>query len=99
MEAHRKLDTWVFGGMSRATWLWFGGFTEQSCWGAPDITFAKRRLLLGIENITLQEDETYCIHQNHDDPASGAVSPRDIEACFSQVPGYLSLEQALENNL
>lgn len=99
MEAHQKFDTWVLGGMSRPTWQWFGGFTEQSTWGTPDITFGKRRLMLGIENITQQDDETYCIHQNHDDPDADVASPRDIDACFDQVPAYWSLEQALEHNL
>jgi hypothetical protein len=97
VERATQFESWVFGGMSRETWRWFGGFTEQSVWGAPDITFHKRRVFLGIKNITLQDDETFCLHQNHD--LGQAAAPRDMGECFRHVPGFEQLDQAVEHNL
>jgi hypothetical protein len=97
VERAAHFESWVFGGMSRETWRWFGGFTEQAVWGAPDITFQKRRVFLGINNVTLQDPESYCVHQNHDQGQGAA--PRDMGECFRNVPGFEALDQALEHNL
>ena len=97
IESCAEFESWVFGGMTRETWAWFGGFTEQAAWGAPDITFQKRRVFLGIDNLTLQDGDTYCLHQNHDLGAGAA--PRDMQACFASLPSYGRLEEALERNL
>ncbi|MBF0482719.1 MAG: glycosyltransferase family 2 protein [Desulfovibrionaceae bacterium] len=97
VERADTFESWVFGGMSRETWRWFGGFTEQSAWGAPDITFHKRRVFLGIKNITLKDADSYCVHQNHDQ--TRAAAPRDMDECFRNVPGFEELDQAVEHNL
>lgn len=68
-------ESWVFGGCSRRTWKMMGGMTQTVKWGSIDIAFMARRRTLGIANHTLADDETICVHQNHDLPGN-VLTPR-----------------------
>lgn len=61
-------ESWVFGGVSRKTMKKLGGMLETQEWGSVDVAFLHRRRVLEILNVTLPEDETIVIHQNHDLP-------------------------------
>jgi len=85
-------ESWVAAGMSRKLWSKLGGYIPTSAWGSVDLLMLNRRRNLGIENVTSPDDETICLHQNHDAPV-GEFKPtdRDMQKCFSQAP-YLSPE-------
>jgi len=59
-------NSWVFGGMTRASWKKFGGLTEFDSWGSTDIDFHYRRDFMGFRTVTPRD--LYVIHQNHDKP-------------------------------
>lgn len=99
VEGAHTAEEWVFGGMTRRTWQWIGGFRESAVWGACDITFNLRRAVLGIETVTPREDDTYCVHQNHDRAGVDVPTPRDVRACHREVPVYRDPREALEGNL
>jgi tetratricopeptide (TPR) repeat protein len=99
IERARTVEEWVFGAMTRRTWQWIGGFRESAVWGACDVTFNLRRAFLGIETVTMQEEDTYCVHQNHDNARVDVLTPRDVRACTREVPVYRSQSEALEGNL
>ena len=99
MDKNTYWESWVFGGMSRKTWRRIGGFTEFTTWGSVDIDFSARRYLLNIPTITLLQDETFCIHQNHDDPEKNIVTPRDIDICRNALQHYNHPYEAIKNNL
>lgn len=81
---HTHWLSWVFGGCSRETWKRLGGMLETQKWGAVDVAWMQRRQALGIINHTCLDDETLCIHQNHDDPTRGNVPTPRIEEAWKQ---------------
>lgn len=99
IERAPTAEEWVFGGLTRRTWQWIGGFRESTVWGACDLTFNLRRAVLGIPTVTPGEEATFCLHQNHDTPGVDVLSPRDVAACTREVPVYRTQDQALEGNL
>lgn len=92
------MGSWVFGGMTRKTWKRIGGMSEHTEWGSVDITFLHRRTLLGISTFTMANDDTYCIHQNHDGPMD-AISPRNHDNARNNAIHYNSAEEAILNNM
>ena len=95
-DRHAVWESWVFGGLTRATWQWQGGFTEFPTWGSGDVDWLARRRILGIGNYTAREPETICVHQNHDVPgrATDVPTPRDMEACMAALSPYHTPEEA-----
>ncbi len=91
-------ESWVFGGMTKATWKFMGGFQESPAWGTVDIDFMARRGLLGVRTETAMHPNTFCIHQNHDVKQEGAVAfaptPRDMELAHKTANTYHSPEEA-----
>jgi len=75
---HPAWESWVIGGHNRATWKAMGGYLVSEKWGATDLLYLQRRRLLGIPNVTLTDDDTLCVHQNHD-------APRDINAAMAEA--------------
>lgn len=92
-------ESWVFGGMSRKAWKWFGGLNESRIWGPVDIDFQTRRVLLGIQNTTLMGADTYCIHQNHDNDGKSTPTPRNFSKAMANAPVYKSKEEARLHHL
>lgn len=91
-------DSWVFGGMSRSLWHRIGGMAEYDSWGSIDLDFLDRRRLLGIRNITLDDLDTFVVHQNHDSIQGSGRTPRDMNLAMSSVPRYTA-ETAILHNL
>jgi glycosyltransferase involved in cell wall biosynthesis len=99
MDSHTEWQSWVFGGMSRNTWRRIGGMTEFDDWGVIDMDFQMRRYLLNIKTETLMNENTICIHQNHDNPEKDVLTPRDVEAAHAALPVYRSPEEAIHNHI
>ena len=99
MDSHTEWQSWVFGGLSRNTWQRIGGMTEFDTWGSIDMDFLMRRHLLGISTDTLLDEQTICVHQNHDDPTKDVITPRDMDAAHAALPIYHSPKEAIHNNL
>lgn len=95
-DQHTVWDSWVFGGMTRATWKWFGGLTEFAVWGSVDVDFLARRRILGIPTVTPMAAEAIVVHQNHDVPGrvTDVPTPRDMEACLAALSPYRTAEEA-----
>lgn len=95
-DRHTTWDSWVFGGMTKATWRVFGGFRESNLWGAIDVDFLNRRRILGIPTRTPLDAEAIVIHQNHDKPTreTDTITPRDMSACMADLPVYPTPESA-----
>lgn len=86
-------ESWVAASLSRKTWSHLGGFIPTTAWGSVDLLFLQRRRRLGIRNITSPDDDTICLHQNHDLPSDKFVpTDRDMGKCFAQA-GQLTVEQ------
>lgn len=94
MEKHAMWDSWVFGGMTKATWRRIGGLSESEVWGPVDISFANRRKILDIPNITLQGKDTMVIHQNHDEG-----TPRDVKKAIENTKIFTYYTEAIEHNV
>jgi glycosyltransferase involved in cell wall biosynthesis len=96
-DRHTEWQSWVFGGFTKSTWRWFGGFRESNLWGAIDVDFLTRRRLLGIQTFTALDPDTICVHQNHDVPVRPTDVPtsRDMDACMADLPTYTTPESAL----
>ena len=99
MDQHKKWESWIFGGMHRDTWLWFGGLSEYETWGSVDVDFLARRRVCALETYTPQTNSCYVIHQNHDDPTKNVPTPRDMNAALGAVPRYLDPLSALKPEL
>ena len=99
MDRHTEWQSWVFGGLSRKTWRRIGGMTEFDTWGSIDMDFLMRRHLLGIKTDTLMDENTICIHQNHDNPEIDVITPRDMTAAHAVLPVYHSPLEAIHNHL
>ena len=84
---HTHWLSWVFGGCSRRTWREIGGMLETNTWGAVDVAFVQRRKTLGIVNHTCTDDDTLCVHQNHDDPTKNVVTPRVEDLWKKELAG------------
>lgn len=93
IEKTNTWNSWVFGGLSKKTWRDIGGLSESEVWGPVDISFLRRRTILGIENFTLPD--TYCIHQNHDD----LNTPRDLNKAITFTKFPQSKEDCIEHNI
>lgn len=85
VEASPDWRSFVFGGCRRSVWKALGGFCETSRWGACDLVWDCRRRILGILDRCGQADETFCAHQNHDDPSKNVPTPRDLEAAHAEA--------------
>lgn len=87
-DRHKSWESWVFGGMLRKTWQKLGGFHEFETWGSTDVWFLGARAHHGILTRTELNPETFCIHQNHDDPSKNvSVTPRNMEAALVALRG------------
>jgi len=76
--------SWVFGGMTRKMWKFFGGLHEYNAWGSVDIDFTERRHELGIP--TRSPKDVYIVHQNHDTPVGKHVpTKRTFLHCCEEV--------------
>lgn len=80
--------SWIFGGGLVEMWNDFGGLTEFETWGSVDVDLLNRRVKLGMNTITPQNENAIVIHQNHDDPAINIITPRDMEKCMAVLPDY-----------
>lgn len=85
---HSHWLSWVFGGCSRETWKRMGGMLETNTWGAVDVAFVKRRQTLGVVNHTCIDDDTLCVHQNHDKPGVNTPTPRIEELWKRELSGH-----------
>lgn len=88
-------ESWVFGGLRRDKWREIGGMWESETWGTVDVTFLERRRILGIPNETLRSNDSFVIHQNHDDPRFNVPTPRDMDLCMANVPKFQSRQDAI----
>lgn len=75
---HKTWDSWVVGGYTRDTMKKLGGWIETKNWGTTDLVQLGRRHILGIPNVTLIDDSTLCVHQNHD-------APRNIDKAHAEA--------------
>lgn len=99
MDKHQTWGSWVFGAMTRKTWKEFGGMHESDYWGSVDISFITRRHLLEIPTVTMMDDETRVIHQNHDIPSENrSITPREMGLAMRNA-GVWTPETARLNNL
>lgn len=101
-ESIEKIDvwqSWIFGGGSRDMWKYFGGLTEFNTWGSVDIDLLNRRNIAGMKTVTPGLDTDFVVHQNHDDPETNTITPRDMDKCMSSLPVYETKEQALKPEL
>jgi hypothetical protein len=96
MEQHTQFDSWVFGGMTRKTWQAIGGLTEFTTWGSVDVDFLQRRTILQIPNITEMDEQTMCVHQNHDELSA---QHRDVDAVLKSIRSYPTRDSAILDNL
>lgn len=80
--------SWIFGGGSVEMWNYFGGLTEFEIWGSVDVDLLNRRVKLGMNTVTPENETAIVIHQNHDDPAINIITPRDMEKCMAALPDY-----------
>jgi glycosyltransferase involved in cell wall biosynthesis len=78
---HPAWESWVGGGFTRQTMKELGGHLVSTKWGTTDILFLNRRRTLGIPNLTMVDDNTLCVHQNHD-------APRDIEQTHAEAATF-----------
>lgn len=92
-DKHTRWESFVFGGMDRATWRYFGGFHEFTVWGSIDVDFMNRRNILRIKNNTLLDPDTICVHQNHD-TGLRVPTPRNMELCMQTLPVYRTAQEA-----
>ena len=93
----QRWDSWVFGGLTRATWKRIGGLSEHIEWGTVDVTFLRRRQVLGIANHTLtSNDNQFVYHQNHDHEE--LPPPRSNEFVKTMKP-VKTVEDAVLGNL
>lgn len=84
---HSHWLSWVFGGCSRETWKRMGGMLETGKWGSVDVAFVQRRRTLGIINHTCIEDDTICVHANHDAPGINVPTPRIEDLWKKELAG------------
>jgi glycosyltransferase involved in cell wall biosynthesis len=99
IEGNPKWESWVFGGMTAQTWKKIGGMSEHNTWGSIDVSFLARRHILGVECLSTSQPNSYCIHQNHDDPSKNVITPRDMKACHANAHRYTKPIHAICNNL
>lgn len=85
VEAAKTWESFVFGGMTRKGWRAVGGIPSSSQWGTVDVTFFNLRNQMGIKTCTPSDLPTFCVHQNHDDPAKDTLTPRDMEKCMAEA--------------
>lgn len=85
VEASPDWRSFVFGGCRRQVWKALGGFVSTQLWGACDLVWNSRRHVLGIIDRCGVADDTYCTHQNHDDPKTNVPTPRDLEAAHNEA--------------
>ena len=71
--------SWIFGGFTADGWRDFGGVFESEVWGAVDIEMHDRAKALGYHTVTPQDIRAMVIHQNHDDPETNVITPRNEE--------------------
>lgn len=74
---------WVFGGGLRSMWRALSGFYPFTTWGSIDVWFLNARAHHAIPTITELDEETICVHQNHDD--SSTPTPRDMDTCLAAL--------------
>ncbi len=100
-DKHITWESWVFGGMSKEKWRFMGGFNEYNNWGSADVAFLNRRRLLGIKTITLLNEETICIHQNHDilRTSTDVLTPRDMNAAINILNSFSENRTEKEENM
>lgn len=77
--------SWVFGGCRRSVWKALGGMIETQKWGSVDLVWDCRRRNLGILDRCGLSDDTFCVHQNHNDPNTNVPTPRDLEAAHAEA--------------
>ena len=96
MDKHTSWNSFVFGGFTKETWRWFGGFTEFAQWGSIDVDFLNRRNVLGIPTYTAMEPDTFVVHQNHDvmTHSTDVLTPRDMDKAMSNLPVYRTPDEA-----
>lgn len=87
-------DSWVFGGCSRETWKRLGGMLESQRWGSVDVLWNDRRKKLGMAEWTCPDDDSICVHQNHDGPLD-VKTPRDEDAWKDECSTYDHRPEAL----
>ena len=75
---------------------WFGGFAEFDHWGSMDVNQLDRRRILNIPIYTAMDEQTICIHQNHDhsDLPTHVRSPRIMEKAMANLPRYNTPDEA-----
>lgn len=99
-DRHPIWESWVFGGFTRETWREFGGLTEFEAWGSVDVDFLGRRRACHYRNYTELDEDTICIHQNHDLPSLEnpyfVPTNRNMDMALSNLPFYGSKENALK---
>lgn len=95
-DRHTRWDSWVFGAMTKKTWREIGGFSEYETWGSADVAFMNRRRILQIGTDTPMDEQTICLHQNHDvaRTATDVLTPRDMDACMNALPRAWTPENA-----
>ena len=85
VEKSPDWKSWVFGGCRRSVWKSIGGMLESTKWGSVDLLWHMRRHTLGIIDRCGMADDTFVVHQNHDDPAKNVPTPRDLEAAHAEA--------------
>jgi glycosyl transferase family 2 len=98
VEQARTWESWQVGAMTASTWGWIGGLTEFHAWGAVDLDFLARRRALGIETVTLLDDDCLCIHQHHDE-SDESEPVRELERARAGLPSYGCPGEAIRDNL
>jgi glycosyltransferase involved in cell wall biosynthesis len=99
IERCKVWGSWIFGGGSAEMWKYFGGVTPFDVWGSIDVDLLNRRHVAGMKTVTPCADTDIVVHQNHDDPSTNILTPRDMEKCMAVLPRYTSKEQALKPQL
>lgn len=66
-------------------WRTIGGFYPFTTWGSIDVWFLNARHYHQIPNLTETDEDTICVHQNHD--VSATPTPRDMDKCLAALKG------------
>lgn len=81
-------QSWILGGGSKEMWRNFGGLTEFETWGSVDVDLLNRRMKIGMRTVTPYPDSAIVVHQNHDNPETNTLTPRDMDKCLAALPDY-----------
>lgn len=88
VEAAETWESWVFGGFTRSTWRRLGGLEETPTWGTVDLNLLGRRAVLRIPTCSSKRESALCVHQNHDDPTTNVLTPRDLDLAHRAATAY-----------